>query len=295
MLHLLVMPMFKIKYILKNSKYFPQGLLDLPDCPEMLFVIGNEKILNTTSISIVGSRNSSCLGNEIAFDLSKNISMTNIPIVSGLANGIDTQAHLGTLGFGKTIAIIACGFNHISAQKIPLINEIINNGGAIISEYFPDVSPKKYSFLQRNRLIAAISKALVVVEAPIKSGALNTAKIAKNLNRQLFVIPWNINTFRGEGCNFLLNNDAKILTNYKQILVSLNHTYTNNKKTSNNTVNFKIKNIPSKFKILYDFIKKNEPCTKIKIYSSFSDENIATINSNLTLMEFEDLIKFKRK
>lgn len=296
MLRSFVMPMFNLKIISQDSEYFPKKLLDLPDCPEVLFVIGNEKLLNTFCISIVGTRNSSHTGNEIAFDLSQKLSSCGITIVSGLADGIDTNAHSGTFECGKTIAIIASGFNHISSQKKSLITKIVNNGGAVISEYFPDVPPKKYSFLHRNRLIAAISEALIVVEAPIKSGAINTAKIAKKLNRKLFTIPWNINAFRGEGCNNLIESGAKILTNYKQILESLNYTYRNSiLVNTNNTCKSTIKHktIPEEFKNLYKFIEDNEPCSKEKIFSNFSNKNIANINSSLTLMEFDNLISFK--
>lgn len=86
-----------IKLIQKNSEYFPKKLYDLPDCPDVLFVLGNEKILNSFSISIIGTRNSSEQGNSIAYNLSKDLSSNNFTIVSGLASGIDSQAHLGTL------------------------------------------------------------------------------------------------------------------------------------------------------------------------------------------------------
>ena len=167
------------KIIPKNSSLFPENLKILPDCPEILFVLGNNKILNNFSISIVGTRNSSEEGNHIAFQLSQNLSRENIIIISGLATGIDTSAHLGAISAGKTIAIVASGFNYISTQKKDLISQILNSGGAIISEYFPDTPPQKFSFLKRNRLIATLSQATVIIESPEKGGAINTAKTAK--------------------------------------------------------------------------------------------------------------------
>lgn len=298
---------FKIKLIFKKSLQFPKQLYNLADCPEMLFVLGNEQILNSFSISIVGTRNSSILGNNIALNLSKNLSNNNIVIVSGLASGIDTQAHLGVLSSNnpKTIAIIACGFNHLLAnsKNIKLVKEILNNNGAIISEYFPDTPPQKFSFLKRNRLIAAISDITIVIEAPLKSGALNTAKIALSLNKKVFAIPWNIDTFRGEGCNTLIQNGAQLLTNHTQILTFFNLTNSTLSVPKPSSKNKSIiplvtnsnKIIPKEFTSLYKYISKYEPISKENIYTYFSNENIADINSKLLLMELENIILLKRK
>ena len=291
----------KIKLISKDSDFFPKRLLDLDDCPDVLFVLGNEKILNTTSVSIVGTRNSSILGNEIAFTLSQNISSNQITIVSGMAKGIDTQAHLGALQTGKTIAIIACGFDYFfKSRDSKLITEIIKNDGAIISEYFPDTMPQAFTFLKRNRLIAAISDITIVVEAPIKSGSLNTAKTALNYNRTVFAIPWNINVLRGSGCNFLIQNQAHLLTDYKQILNCLKvfqnsdiHIETISTNYLNNFNSAKIK-IPVEFSDLYNFIKDNEPVNKQMLYSTFSKKDISDLNSKLLLMELQDFIILKR-
>lgn len=291
-----------VKLITKKSPYFPKKLCDLPDCPEILFVLGNEKILNKFSISIVGTRNSSAAGNNITLDLSKNLSDNNIIIISGLASGIDTQAHLGALSSNnpKTIAIIACGFNHLlsNSKNIKLIKNILNNNGAIITEYFPDTPPQKFSFLKRNRLIAVISDATIVIQAPLKSGALNTAKTALAFGKNVFAIPWNIDTFRGEGCNNLIQNGAHLLTNYTQILKYFNltnscHPFKMFSQTPSKK-SYKQK-IPKEFLNLYKCISKNEPITKENIYTYFPNEHIANINSKLLLMELENLISLNRK
>lgn len=262
---------------------------------------------------------------HIAYQISKNLASNNIVIVSGLASGIDTAAHQGTINTGKTIAIIASGFNYITSKSITLLNQILESGGAIISEYFPDVPPQTFSFLKRNRLIASISKALIVVEAPEKSGVLNTAKTAMKLNRPIFVTPWSITSFRGVGSNKLLENGAKILTDYTQILkyflsrdFNLNLILTNNenfnytlkqnyylsnlKNNFDSSNNFLIKansniviskkiSISSEFKELYRYIQKNSPVSNEEIYSHFIKESISVLNSKLTLMELKNLIK----
>ena len=295
---------YNIKIIPKHSNYCPKQLYNLYDCPEILFVLGNEKILNSFSVAIVGTRNSSLLGNTIANNISKKLSENGIIIVSGLASGIDTEAHKGTFSTGKTIAIVACGFNYLlHSSKSNLIKEILNNDGAIITEYFPDISPQKFSFLKRNRLVAALSSALIVVEAPLKSGALNTAKNAITLKKPLFVVPWNLDTYKGAGCNNLLENGAIILTNHKQILnyfyPKTNILFTQDKKYLNSKVSTEQKtkiplNIPKDQIKLYNYIKTNQPVSKIDICTKFSTENISKINSNLTLLEIENLIILNR-
>ena len=293
-----------IKLISKDSAYFPKNLYKLPDCPEILFVLGNEKILNHFSLSMIGTRTSSKLGNEIAQELSSKLSSEGITIVSGMASGIDTHAHIGASldskkTYGTTIAIVACGFEHIFTQKNTyLIEKIIKSGGAIISEYFPDTPPQPFSFLKRNRLVAAISEALIVVEAPLKSGALNTAQSALKLNKPVFAIPWSINLSKGEGCNNLLKNNAHVLTDYTQILsffhISSKVNVTVSQLTNTTQAMSHTTNIPTEFKKLYHYISQNHPTTKDSIYSHFSSENIATINSKLILMELQNLIIVRR-
>ena len=229
-----------IEIISKESEFFPKNLFILPDCPDILFVIGNKHILNSLSVSIIGTRNSSSLGNEIAYNFSKELSANNIIIVSGMATGIDTKAHLG----GTSIAIIGCGFNHIFKPKnIDIINSILDSGGGIISEFFPDTPPQKFTFLNRNRLVAALSNATIVIEAPLKSGALNTADTAYILKKPIFAVPWNLNLKRGEGCNNLIASKATILLSTKQILDFFNSNEYFELRQKTNEIFLKIKKL----------------------------------------------------
>ena len=298
-----------IEIISKDSEFFPKNLFILPDCPDIIFVICNKHILNTFSISIVGTRNSSPLGNELSYKFSKELSSNNITIVSGMASGIDTQAHLG----GTSIAVIACGFNHIFIPKnIPLIKSILDSGGVIISEYFPDTPPQKYTFLNRNRLVAAISNATLIIEAPLKSGALNTAETAYMLKKPVFAIPWNISLKRGEGCNSLIGSKANILISTKQIIDFFKLHNSFDLKQKNNSANSNLKtsltshsriqnnssmliSIPKEYAELYKYIKENEPVNKNSICASFKHISVSSINSTLVLMELKSFIKLKRQ
>lgn len=285
---------YPMKLISKSSPFFPIALNNLTDCPDILFIIGNEKILNQFSIAMVGTRNSSEEGNRISFEFAKNLAQQNIIVVSGLANGIDTHSHLGAISSGKTIAILAYGFQYIPSQKLSLLNEILASGGAVISEYFPDTPPQKFFFLRRNRLIAAISKALIVIQAPEKSGALNTAQIAMQLKKPVFAIPWSINTFRGIGSNNLLQNGAYFLTNVAQVLDYFNISSPISLEAHSEKLTLKKKTVPTyisdDFKKIYQFILQHISVSKEQIFEQFYHETIADLNAKLLIMELNHWI-----
>ena len=144
-----------VKIIYKKDKCFPKEFLKLKDCPEFIFVLGNEKILNDFSIAIVGGRKASQESKNISRSMSKSIASNNIAVVSGLAIGVDSEAHRGALDSkGKTIAVLGNGLNKIyPRENKELAQQIIASGGAIISEYWPDMEPLPINLNRRNRLI----------------------------------------------------------------------------------------------------------------------------------------------
>lgn len=152
---------------------------------------GNKKILETNAISIIGSRSCSENGARIAKKFAKDLVEQNITIVSGMAEGIDTAAHIGALEAGGiTIAVLGCGFNHIYPEEnIPLFEQIIENGGAVITEYPPSTYAKSDQFIARNRIVSGLSMGTLVVEAAYRSGTSVTAEIAKKQGRKVFCIP----------------------------------------------------------------------------------------------------------
>ena len=182
-----VMQAFCIDFVHCKDKNYPVMLNQVYDAPYGLFVRGNLSVLNTPAVSIVGTRNPSVSGFKTTFNFSKELTTLGYTVVSGLALGIDTAAHKGTILSGKTIAVLACGLENIypSANK-KLAVEIIKNGGCLISEYSPGEPPLKWRFIQRNRIISGLSEATVVMESPPKSGALITADFALEQNRDLY-------------------------------------------------------------------------------------------------------------
>lgn len=182
-----VMQAFCIDFVHCKDKNYPVMLNQVYDAPYGLFVRGSLSVLNTPAVSIVGTRNPSVSGFKTTFNFSKELTTLGYTVVSGLALGIDTAAHKGTILSGKTIAVLACGLDNIypSANK-KLAVEIIKNGGCLISEYSPGEPPLKWRFIQRNRIISGLSEATVVMESPPKSGALITADFALEQNRDLY-------------------------------------------------------------------------------------------------------------
>ena len=212
--------MEKIKILKSTDKKYPLKLLEIKDYPKELYVIGNEKLLNKKSIAIVGSRDCTNYGAKYAERFAEQISRENICIVSGMAIGIDTCAHIGALKEkGNTIAVLGCGFNHIYPEEnTELFNKIIENNGCVISEYPPETEADLSKFPLRNRIISALSNGVLVVEAKHRSGSTVTAKYAKEQEKKVFCIPGNIDLKTSVGTNRLIQIGAKLVVCAEDIL-----------------------------------------------------------------------------
>ena len=210
----------KIEIITLENNNYPQNLKNIYDYPSVIYLKGNSKILNQTSIAIVGCRKSSIYGEKISKELSYSLSKKGIIIISGLARGIDTFSHMGCLqAQGKTIAVLGSGLDIIyPSENKYLVENIIKNNGAIISEYIVGTTPTKYTFPARNRIISGMSDGVVIVEAKKRSGSLITVDFAIQQGKNVYAIPGNINNLNSEGTNELIKQGAKPLTNLQDIL-----------------------------------------------------------------------------
>lgn len=249
---------YHIKYMEENNidiihiceKSYPQALKQIYDAPVSLYIRGNKEILNGKNIGIVGCRECTDYGKKAAKYFAYNLSKEkSVNIVSGLAKGVDSYAHWGSVGAniecestkncgkkqescgkinddcgklkndcGKTIAILGNGLDMIyPKENIELANEIIRSGGAIISEYPCGTKPDKMNFPARNRIISGLSKGIIVIEAKEKSGTLITVDFALEQGRDVFVVPGNINSINSVGTNDLIKQGAKMVTSYEDI------------------------------------------------------------------------------
>ena len=222
-----------IEYMQKNNidiintdvESYPQQLKNIYDAPISLYIKGNKEILNNKALAIVGCRQASDYGKKAAKYFAYNLAKNNFNIVSGLAKGVDSYAHVGSLcvenkqDCGKTIAVVGNGLDTIyPSENSKLAEQIIKSGGAIISEYPLGTKPDKMNFPARNRIISGISNGIIVVEAKEKSGTLITVDFALEQGRDVFVVPGNINSDNSVGTNDLIKQGAKLVTTYKDII-----------------------------------------------------------------------------
>ncbi|TNF68000.1 MAG: DNA-protecting protein DprA [Gammaproteobacteria bacterium] len=177
-----------------KSPHYPKRLLQIHNPPPILYVKGSLDAISMPQIAIVGTRKASYYGLKNAFSFAKELALQHYGITSGLALGIDTQAHLGTLDApGKTIAVLGTGLNYIYPKtNQPLIENICQNNGAVISEFPLFNRPDRFNFPRRNRIISGLSLGTLVIESSLKSGSLITANYALEQNREVFAIPGNI-------------------------------------------------------------------------------------------------------
>lgn len=197
---------------------FPLLLSHIYDCPPLLWLKGNRDILAENLCAIVGARNASVGGRKIAYSLAKNLGLNDFKTISGLASGIDTAAHQGSLSSG-TVAVLASGVNVIYPnENINLSQDILNNNGAIISEAPPNAPPQATMFIKRNRIISGLALGTVVIEAAEKSGSLTTADFALEQNKEIFAVPGSPLDIRAAGTNRLLRNGANWVENSDDVI-----------------------------------------------------------------------------
>jgi len=210
----------KINRISPQSSKYLQIISTIAKSPEKLHFIGNLPDERITTVAIVGSRKPTAYGKEVTHKFAYELASRGIIIISGLALGVDAIAHRAALeAGGKTIAVLANGVDTIyPANHKNLANDIINCGGAIISEYEPGVSARSFQFLARNRIVSGLSDAIIVTEAAIRSGTLSTVSHALEQGREVFVVPGNITSPLSAGCNNLIKQGAHPITCTEDIL-----------------------------------------------------------------------------
>ena len=216
----------KIEVINFNDESYPKLLKEIYSAPKQLYVKGNKEILNSTAIAIVGCRDNTKYGELIAKNFGYNLAKNGITIISGLAKGIDSFAHIGALyGKGKTVAVLGNGIDTIYPKENTKIAEkILEYGGCIVSEYPIGAAIKKQNFPARNRIISGLSNGLVVVEAKERSGSLITADFALEQGRDVFAVPGNITSKQSYGTNELIKQGAIPVMSYKDILKEMHKT-----------------------------------------------------------------------
>jgi DNA processing protein len=206
----------------RRDRRYPPLLAQLHDPPAALYVRGSTQILSRAAVAVVGARSCSGYGSQVARELARELAAAGVVVISGLARGIDGEAHRGALDAGgPTVAVLGCGIDRDYPRSHADLAERIRVSGAVVSEYPPGVEPAPWRFPARNRIIAGLCLATVVVEARERSGALITADFALELGREVFAVPGEITSGLSAGTNDLLRQGATPLLSAGDVLGAL--------------------------------------------------------------------------
>jgi len=274
----------KINTISPHDSKYLQIIETIAICPKKLYFKGKLPDKRLPTVAIVGTRKPTAYGREVTYQLAHDLARRGIVIVSGLALGIDAIAHRGALDAGGiTLAVLGNGVDTIyPATNENLANEILQKGGAIISEYEPTVEARDFQFLERNRIVSGLSDAIIVTEAAIRSGTMSTAAHALEQGREVFVVPGNITSPLSAGCNNLIKQGAHPITCPNDVLEIIAPDLLQPQSIlplGANALESKIINL------LQSGIRNGEEL-QIK-----TDANISEFSQTLTLMEISGIIR----
>ena len=255
----------ELNYINKNNiqfSYFlgenyPENLRHCVDAPILLFQDGNIDLKNQKIISIVGTRNMTRYGKEFCEQLIEELAVQNPIIVSGFAYGVDICAHKAAIKNRlQTIAVLAHGLEQVYPRAHKKYIHQVNENGGFFTEFFHDETPLRENFLKRNRIVAGLSQATIIIESAEKGGSLVTADIANSYDRDVFAVPGRVNDLMSQGCNDLINrNKAHLLQSAKDIVQLLNWDLS---KTSNTIQKRLFVELDPEEEKVYKYLKQND-------------------------------------
>ena len=203
---------------------YPPILKEISTPPAIFYYRGTLETF-AERIAMVGTREFTAYGKSVALEISEDLAKAGITVVSGAARGIDTFSHRGAMKFGRTVAVLGCGINfRENFDKQKFLNEIVESGGLVLSEFEPNLQPQAGTYPTRNRIIAGLCKGVIVVEAGKKSGALLTTNFAADFSRDVFVVPGSIQSRQSDGCNNLIREGGTLITGAQDVLEHYNFT-----------------------------------------------------------------------
>ena len=276
-----------VNFLTFEDEKYPQMLRNIDNPPSVLYYKGNLFDCNLDkTLAVVGSRRATSYAKEALTKIISELGGTDICIVSGLASGIDTTAHIAALDNGlKTLGVIASGFDFTyPASNKELYKRIENGCGAVLSEYYPTFQPIKFRFPQRNRIVSGLSYGTLVAEASLKSGALITANLTLEQGRELMCIPGLITNPNTQGIYKLLKNGATLVTCADDILEALNWEI----KIEQQNL-FNLPELSDDEKVIYETLEIEEKSVdELQAFTKISIDNLLMY---LTTMELKGIIK----
>jgi DNA processing protein len=210
------------KVITRWDGNYPQNLREIYDPPALLFVRGSIEPEDFKAVALVGTRNPTRYGLDMARQITRDLVRNGVAIISGLARGIDTECHKTALKEGgRTIGVLGCGLDVVYPRENRYLTDEIVESGAVISEFRPQIAPLATNFYRRNRIVSGLAKGVVVIEAAKNSGSLITAAHALDQNRDVFAVPGNVMSKRSEGPHHLIKQGAGLVESGEDIVNSL--------------------------------------------------------------------------
>lgn len=214
----------EIQVVTCASANYPTDFLNYHDYPVALYCKGDVSLMKSFSIAVVGTRKITKYGAFVTEKICKELVQNNVTIISGMATGVDTVAHTTALkNGGQTVAVLGSGFNHIYPKTNFELYQKICASGLVISEYTPQTLPATYNFPVRNRIIAMLSKGVLMTEAGLKSGAIYTINYGIEYGKEIFAVPGNIDSYSSIGCNNILKNCQSALTTCAEDIFKVLH------------------------------------------------------------------------
>lgn len=271
----------EIRIILKEDPEYPTWLREIPLPPHAIYLRGELPDKDSVNLAVVGTRRATDFGKRLAEEIAEELARAGVNIISGLAFGIDVAAHSGCLkSGGKAVAILASGVDKITPRSNANLGEkILLSGGAILSEYPPDSPILAHQFLERNRIISGLASAVLIVEAPERSGSLATARFALEQNRNVLVVPGPANHPNYQGSHSLIRAGAILTANAQQVAEEIGVNLGDSKAK-------KITDLSEKEKLVLDLLEKaGEPLSidRIILNGKLEIQDVSRALTGLTL------------
>ena len=280
---------YKITPLFITSENYPRRLLNCYDSPALLYYRGNANLNALKILSIVGTRNHSDYGRLTCEKIIEDLAGENILVVSGLAFGIDTIAHKASLKNNlQTIGVLAHGLDRIyPAQNKTLAKQMIEQGG-LLTEFLSNSNADKQNFPKRNRIVAGICDAVIIIESGKKGGSLITAELGNSYNKDVFAIPGRVNDNKSEGCNYLIkNNKASLITSAQDLLEMMN--WKENKKSPAKKQRELFIELTADEKLLIDLLQNQETIQIDQLYFK-SGLSSGAVAAALLSLEMQSII-----
>lgn len=276
-----------IKIRIEDNNY-PEQLRKIEKPPKQLYLEGNTKLLNIPGIAIIGSRECTKYGEKMAKKFAKELSLYGLTIISGMAKGIDSFAHIGCIeGTGNTIAVLPSGLNNIyPKENKELFNEILENNGLIITEYEENEKADYQKFLQRNRIVSGLAIGTLVVEGGYRSGTSVTARLTKKQEKNIFCIPSSLENKKGITPNKLIKEGAFLVTEVEDIISKYPELKLKKKSVKKSKKEVLVN---EEFKGIYNCLD-DEKTIHINEIAKKLNLSVGEVSYKLMMMELEDLV-----